>query len=94
MLKMQRQQFRWAPQARMIFLAWLRLVPLVSADFLQAAHAAPTHQWRLQDAVPGLEVRDHMMMSRRGVDLLFQVAVLQELGLEKQEVLAEMEEEH
>ena len=44
--------------------------------------------------VPGLEVLDHLMMSRRGVDLLLQVAVLQELGLEKQEVLEELEVEH
>ena len=33
-------------------------------------------------------------MSRRGVDLLLQVAVLQELGLEKQKVSEELEENH
>ena len=64
-----------------------------SADFLQAAHAAQADQRRLQEAVPGLEILEHMMMKRRGVDLLFQVAVLQELVLEKRMVLEELSEE-
>ena len=83
-LEMQLQQFRWISQARMAFLTSLKLVPLVSADFLQAAHAAQAHQWRLQEAVPGLEVLGHLMMSRRGVVLLLLVAVLQEHNVEKQ----------
>ena len=61
----------------------MRLVPLVSADFLQAASAAQTHQRRLQEAVPGLEVLGRLMMSRRGVAHLLLAAVLQGHDLEK-----------
>ena len=71
----------------------MRLVPLVSADSLQADHAAQNHQWKLQEAVPGLEVLGHMTTSRRDIDLLFQVAVLHELDLEKQKGLEELSEE-
>ena len=71
-------------------LTWVRMVLSVSADFLQAAHAAQNNQWRLQEAVPGLEVLGHMMMSRRDVDLLRRVAVLQEHVLEKQQEQEEM----
>ena len=53
-------------------------MPLVS-------RAARTHQRRLQQAVPGLEVLGQLMISRRGVDLLRPAAALQEHDLEKQQ---------